>query len=143
MNVASAVQSGASVQMREAVPADAFERGPGVQEGHQARPGAREVRRQQERVVLADDAVDGVRRVGPVDEDADQRVVDRAQLGDRLVRAGQITLDHIRRSAQFLERGRELRRWPRATGAGPTRSAWPDSRRARRWRLFSTWEISR
>ena len=41
-----------------------------------------------QRVVLADDAVDGVRGVGPVDEHADQRVVDRAQPGDRFDRGG-------------------------------------------------------
>ena len=60
-------------------PADALERRAGVQERDQPGPGAREIRREQERVVLADDSIDSVRGIGPVDIEADQGIVDRSR----------------------------------------------------------------
>ena len=38
-----------------------------------------------------------------MDKDTDKRVVDRTQLGDRLIGTSQISLHEIRRSSQFLE----------------------------------------
>ena len=54
------------------------------------RPGQRpeKLLASEQRVVLADDAVGGVRAVEPVHADADHRIVDRAELLDRLVRLG-------------------------------------------------------
>ena len=105
--------------MRDAARPTLSSEAPVLKQGHQPRPGAGEIRRQQERAVLADDAVDGVRRVGPVDEHADQRIVDRAELRDRLIGTGQIALDQIRRSTQFLERGHQLGGGLSRLGKGP------------------------
>ena len=104
------------------------------------RPGQvpEKLRGQQQRVVLADDAVDGVRGVGPVDEDADHRVVDRAELGDRLVGPGQEALDHVGRPAELLQGRDQLPGRLLRPAAGPTRSASRGSRPARRRRLSST-----
>ncbi len=103
MNRASAVQSAASVQTRDAARPTLSSEAPVFKQGDQARPGPREVRGEQERVVLADHAVDGVRGIGPVDEDADHRVVDRPELGDRLVGPGQEPVDHVGRPPQLLQ----------------------------------------
>ena len=61
----------------------------------------------------------GVRGVGPVDEDADHRVVDRAELGDRLVGPGQEAVDEVGLAAELLagraraaRSSRELRQGP-------------------------------
>ena len=75
-----------------------------VEQAHEARPAAGEVAREQERVVLADDAVARVRGVEPVDADADHRVVDRAELLDRFVRLREKTLDPVRGATEFLQR---------------------------------------
>ena len=75
------------------------------------RPGqrAREVAGEQQRVVLADDAVGGVRPVEPVHADADHRIVDRPELLDRLVRLGQEALDAVRLARpSLLQRALEL-----------------------------------
>ena len=88
--------------------AHAFKRRSGVEQGHQARPCPREIRGQQQRILLADHAVDRVRGVGPVDEHADHGIVDRAELGDGLVGPRQVIVHEIGRSAQLLERGDEL-----------------------------------
>ena len=77
MKRASAVQSAASDQMREAGRPTLSSEAPGIEQRHQAGPGAREIRREQERIVLADDSIDGVRGIGPVDVEADQGIVDR------------------------------------------------------------------
>ena len=102
MNRESAVQSGAAVQTREAARPDAFERRAGVQQGHQSRPCAREVRRQQQRILLAHNPIDGVRSVGPVHEDADDRIVDRSELGDCLVWSRQVSRDDVGERPSFF-----------------------------------------
>ena len=137
MKRASAVQSAASVQMRDAARPTLSSEAPVFSSA--TRPGQvpEKVRRQQERVVLADDAVDGVRRVGPVDEHADHRVVDRPELGDRLVGTREVALDQVGRSPQLLAAPPSAARSPRAIAPAPTHSAWPDSPRARRHPLSS------
>ena len=119
MKRASAVQSVASVQMRECRPANAFERAPGVEQADQARPSAREVAGEEQRVVVADDAVRGVRAIDPVDIETDQGIVDWTEPGDRFVRPGEIAFDQVRGSAEFLQRPRELRGCFAGLGEGP------------------------
>src|SRR5262249_15374709 len=65
-------------------------------------------RRQEQGVVLADDAVHGVGGVRPVDEDADHRVVDGPQPCDRLSGAREVPLHHVGRPPEFLQRGDQL-----------------------------------
>ncbi len=59
---------------------DAFQTSGRIEQSDQAGPGAGEIAGQQQRVVLADDAVASVRPVCPVNEDADHWVVDWAEL---------------------------------------------------------------
>ena len=54
-----------------------------------------------------------------MNEDPDQRIVDRTELGDRLVGTGEITVDDIRRTPQFLERGDQLAGGLARLGEGP------------------------
>src|SRR5262249_14232973 len=75
----------------------------GVQQGDEAGPGAREVACQEQRAVLAGDAVAGVRPVGPVDEDADERVVEGAELADRLVGPGEVAGHDVGRPAELAQ----------------------------------------
>ena len=80
----------------------------GVEQAHEPGPAAAEVARQKERVVLADDAVAGVRPVEPVHADADHRIVDGSELLDGLVGLREETRDAVRRAAEALQRGLEL-----------------------------------
>ena len=67
---------------------DAFQAGAGVQQGDQTGPAAGKIAGQEQRIILAGHAVTGVRTVGPVDENPDHRIVDRAEVLNRLVRSG-------------------------------------------------------
>ncbi len=49
-----------------------------------------------------------MRRVGPVNEHADHRIVDRPEFADRLVRTGQVSVHHVGRSAQLPKRRDQL-----------------------------------
>ena len=119
MNVASAAQSGASVQMREAARPTLSSEAPVFRRATSPGQVPEKFDASEQRAVFADDAVDGVWRVGPVDEYADQRVVDRAELGDRLVGTGQVAVNEIRRTPQFLERRHQLGRGLARLGEGP------------------------
>jgi hypothetical protein len=76
----------------------------GVEQPHQARPAPAEVAREQERVVLAGDALGRVRTVDPVSEDAHERLLDRPELVDRLVGLGQELWDSHGLFAELSER---------------------------------------
>ena len=84
-------------------PAETLEAGAGVEEADEAGPAAGEVAGEQQRVVLADGAVTGVRAVEPVDADADHRVLDRAELLDRLVRLREEARDAVGGAAELLQ----------------------------------------
>ena len=86
MKTSSALKSGALGPDARERPLEALEARAGVQQADEARPSPGEVRREEQRVVLADDAVGRVRAVEPVHADADHRIVDRTELLDRLVR---------------------------------------------------------
>ena len=89
---------------------EAREAGARVEQAHEARPLTREVRRQEERVVLPDHAIGRVGTVEPVHADANHRVVDRAKLLDGLVGLRQIALDPVRRTAEGTQRVLDLGR---------------------------------
>ena len=142
MKPASAVQSGASVQTREASRPTLSSEAPVFEQGDQPGPRPREVRRQQQRVVLAHDAVDRVRRR----RSSGRR---RRSSGRRSGRAWRSTHrdgsgSPPRRTAiaRASAARRSVARSSRATAAGPTRSAGRDSRPARRSRLSSAWGCS-
>ncbi len=91
-------------------PVEALEARAGVQQPDEPGPLPAEVARQQERVVLAHDAVGGVGPVEPVDADADHRIVDRPELLDRVVRLREEAFDPVRLAAELLYRLFELGR---------------------------------
>ena len=103
------VQSGASVQTRENGRLEALEARAGVEQPDEAGPAPGEVAGEEERVVLADHAVGRVRAVEPVHADADHRIVDGAELLDRLVRLRQEAGDAVGLAPELLERALELR----------------------------------
>ncbi len=73
---------------------------------------SREIARQKQGVLLADDSVRGVRAVEPVHADSDEWIIHRPELLDRLVRPREIALDSIGVSPQFFERLFQLHRGP-------------------------------
>ena len=89
-------------------PADRLEARAGVEQPDEARPPPAEVAREEERVVLADDAVGRVRAVEPVHADAHHRVVDGPELLDGLVRLREEPGHAVRRPAEATEGGLEL-----------------------------------
>jgi hypothetical protein len=94
MNVASAVQSAASVNARENGRPRLSREAPVL--SRPTSPGHRpEIAGEKERVVLAHDAVARVRRVEPVNADANHRVVDGAELLDGVVGLREDALDAI------------------------------------------------
>ena len=102
MKPASAVQSGASVQTREASRPTLSSEAPVFEQRHQAGQVPEKFDASSSGLSLPTTPSTVCGRIGPVDEHADHRVVDRAELGDRLIRAGQVALDHVRRSPQLL-----------------------------------------
>ena len=108
MNVSSVVQSGASVQTRENGRPRLSRQAPVLSRPDEAGPSAGEVAGEQQRVVLADDAVGRVRPVEPVHADADHRIVDGPELLDGLVRLREEAFDQLRLAPEFAQRALKL-----------------------------------
>ena len=90
--------------------AQALQAGSSVEQADEPRPLPREITRQQQRAVFADDAVSGVRPVAPVHENADERVIHRAELLDGFVGSREKTFDAIARTAEFFQGALQLDR---------------------------------
>ncbi len=103
MKAASLVQSAASVQMRLEVRLMLSRQAPVLSRA--TRPGQvpEKLLAKQQRIVFAGDAVAGVRTISPMDEDADERIVERAEFADGLVGPCQKAGHDIGSAAEFAE----------------------------------------
>ena len=120
-------------------PPEHLEARPRVEQPDEPRPAPGEVAREEERVVLADDAVARVRPVEPVNADADHRVVDGPSFSMASCGFERKPGDAVRASRRASERALDLRGGLEDARQRRARSAWRARRRARRGRPSSAW----
>src|SRR3954471_22228069 len=85
-----------------------FQARAGVEQAHQPRPSAREVARQEQRIVFSDYAVRSVRAVKPVHTHANHRVVDGPEFLDCVVGLRQEAWHEVRGAPKLLQGTLEL-----------------------------------
>ena len=106
MNHSSVVRSSRVGPQATVTPAEARQARAGVQQADEARPRAVEVRSEQQRRVVSDDAIGRVRPVDPVRIHADHRIVDVGERVDRVRGRREEVVDHVRIVTEMAERSR-------------------------------------